>query len=245
MKRPLFMGVAAGALNLGLILVVEGVRDAFHITGWITSASTPLITIGIIAAFARMSWGRSIRWWLWPWEKRRSHLGWKFWFWYESFRIAPRMIIRPDGSQHYGMWAEKFEGLYSPFQGTPWPDEELEANYFDDEDLGARGHAGIHARLLPRNWMHKRHPDRGEAITSAGRPAGNKVKIITGVVERYDRYVLGVRRWRAERVIIRELMCRTEEMAEKLRKKYPLAKVHVVRRRGWHERLFPWLKKTS
>jgi hypothetical protein len=50
---------------------------------------------------------------------------------------------------------------------------------------------------------------------------------VHGIVERFGRYVLGTEGWRAEWVIIRELMAPDTNTALALMQRYPEAKIHV------------------
>jgi hypothetical protein len=81
-------------------------------------------------------------------------------------------------------------------------------------ERGHRGHTGIHARRMPSDW-HRADP----SLTETGNCD------VHGIVERFGRYVLGTEGWRAEWVVIRELMAPDTETALALLRKYP--DVHV------------------
>lgn len=125
-------------------------------------------------------------------------MGWRFWYWNPIERL-----------------------LMSPHTSTLWPDSELRCKAWDEADV-LRGVAGIHARLVPLDW---RHATSSEVLPSNGwqtaGPGSFKVPIITGVVERFDRYVLGVAGWRAECVIIRKLHAPDTQTGLALEAAYP------------------------
>ena len=106
--------------------------------------------------------------------------------------------------------------LVSPVQRTPWYEASLRAGQWSDS-AAVRGVAGIHARRLPIDWRRvdpQRFPEIGYCQ-------------IHGIVERFGRYVLGTEGWRAEWVVIRELMARDTKTALLLMQRYPEVKVHV------------------
>src|ERR1700722_12041652 len=89
-------------------------------------------------------------------------------------------------------WDNKKKCLISPVMNTEWTSPELRVvNWEDTENV--RGVPGIHARRLPKDWT--------KAIWGG---SDAPVSQITGVVERFDRFVLGEIGWRAEWVIIRK-----------------------------------------
>ena len=114
------------------------------------------------------------------------------------------------------IWDEKGECLRSPSQDTPWPSAEHLAHHWDEQEV-IRGAAGIHALPVPRHWkiLHEMH----EAPIGYG---GN----VNGIVERFGRYVMGTEGWRAEQVVIRELMAPSTEIGLKLEQRYPDAIIH-------------------
>jgi len=112
-------------------------------------------------------------------------------------------------------WNAENECLQSPSQGTLWPTERHKADKWNKDDA-VRGVAGIHALLVPRHW--KILGDFG-AYPLYG-------STITGIVERFGKYVLGTEGWRAEQVVIKELLAPTTEIGLKLEQKYPNVIVH-------------------
>ena len=100
-------------------------------------------------------------------------------------------------------------------QRTEWHDTTLRAEEWSDS-AAVRGFAGIHARRLPRDWR-KADP----LLTEIGRCD------VHGIVERFGRFVLGTEGWRAEWVVIRELMAPDTKTALALMRKYPDVRVHT------------------
>lgn len=127
-------------------------------------------------------------------------LGWRAWRW----------------SSHW-----HHDVLVSPHQGTPWfgPDLRVE-EWVEDEAL--RGVAGIHARRMPRDWRRAAWCD---SSMQEGPPATSG--LVTGVVERYGRYVLGRTGWRAEWVVIRALQAPTLAIQDALMRAYPDIPVYL------------------
>jgi hypothetical protein len=113
--------------------------------------------------------------------------------------------------------------LLSPVQGTLWHDATLRAVEWADS-AAVRGVAGIHARRLPIDWL-RADPSR----TEIGRCD------VHGIVERFGRYVLGTEGWRAEWVVIRELMAPDTKTALALMQRYPEVKVHIQEQETIHE----------
>jgi hypothetical protein len=105
--------------------------------------------------------------------------------------------------------------LVSPIQRTPWQEASLHAERWSDS-AAVRGEAGIHARLVPADWT-----GADPSATEIGHCD------VHGIVERFGRYVLGTEGWRAEWVIIRELMAPDTKTALALMQRYPEVKVHV------------------
>jgi hypothetical protein len=120
-------------------------------------------------------------------------------------------------------WHLKDDLLISPVQATPWHEVTLHAEQWS-HSAAVRGVAGIHARRLPRDW---RRADPG--ATEIGRCD------IHGIVERFGRYVLGSEGWRAEWVVIRELLAPNAHTALALMRRYPELKVHVREREASDE----------
>jgi hypothetical protein len=140
-------------------------------------------------------------------------------------RIRERMAPDPDAPDTLGWRGWIWDGsvLISPLQRTAWHDITLQAGHWEESTV-LRGTAGIHARRLPRDW---RRAD--PAVTEIGRCD------IHGIVERFGRYVLGTEGWRAEWVVIRELMAPDTETALALMRKYPDVRVHVMEQEASNE----------
>lgn len=118
-------------------------------------------------------------------------------------------------------WDRKAKCLKSPAQGVLWHGPELIAEDWDQASV-VRGTSGIHACRLPRgDWK------------LADRPRDMPVGLVVGLVERYGRYALGEVGWRAEWVIVRELLAPNEAVANTLRKYYPEVKVHIAHPHHW------------
>lgn len=155
----------------------------------------------------------------------------------QSFRppsqIAPsenaylKRLCRPDPKVPDTMgwrawiWEEDAGLLLSPHHGTPWTSAHLAAeNWPENGDL--RNEAGIHARLVPKHWKIIGWPED----TDSSGLADGAMPVVTGIVERYGRYVLGREGWRAEQAVIRELMAPSTEIGLALEQVYPDAIVH-------------------
>lgn len=115
------------------------------------------------------------------------------------------------------VWDGANKCLRSPSQGTLWPTDRHVADKWSKDDA-VRGVAGIHALLVPRHWKLLTEFDCF--------PLGGGAGVVTGVVERFGKYVLGTEGWRAEEVIIRELLAPTTEIGLALEQKYPDVIVH-------------------
>lgn len=118
------------------------------------------------------------------------------------------------------LWSEAEQRLMSPHQNTPWRADTLIVPEWDEGDA-VRGVSGIHARLVPKNWRIIGWPDGDGSGALAENPM-----LVTGVVERFGRYVLGTLGWRAEHVIIKELMAPSTEIGLAIEKAYPDVVVH-------------------
>lgn len=101
--------------------------------------------------------------------------------------------------------------LRSPQQDTVWHDTELRCDKWCEDDV-VRGVAGIHALLAPEHWQ--------DLVWEYGAAS------VTGLVERFGKFVLGEDGWRAEWVIVREL-CAPPELAAQLALSYPEVKIHI------------------
>ncbi len=134
-----------------------------------------------------------------PDARHPDTLGWRMWVWSESDRC-----------------------LKSPHQDTLWPVAELSAAAWSDDDA-VRGVAGIHARLLPKAWRLIGWPAGDGSSADAKNPL-----IVTGIIERFGRYVLGTTGWRSERVVIRELMAPSTEIGLAMEQVYPDVAVHYA-----------------
>ena len=150
------------------------------------------------------------RLWMTKHEKDNLHLGWRIWF-----------------------WSPYHERLFSPFRGAVWdtPELRVKAPWVDSEAV--RGVAGVHARLLPEGWENKEHPDMKAARMELGEyPRQHRGFIVSGAVERHGRYVLGMNGWRAEWVMIKKLVVRTQAGYEALKAAYPDVEVVLVPKKG-------------
>jgi hypothetical protein len=120
--------------------------------------------------------------------------------------------------------------LMSPIQLTAWPTAQLTAETWTDEG-GVRGTVGIHAHLVPKHW---------KVVSELG---SNDEHRVSGIVERFGRYVLGTEGWRAEQVVIRELMAPSTEIGLKLEQSYPDVIVHYPDQTDEGE--FKWTSEKS
>ena len=109
-------------------------------------------------------------------------------------------------------WDAERQLLRSPDQRTLWHSAELRVERWDEASV-LRGRAGIHARRMPRNWLQAEWGDHDGPVM---RP-----HCLSGVVERFGRYVLGTVGWRAEWVVIRKLRAPTTEIGLALETAYP------------------------
>jgi hypothetical protein len=121
-------------------------------------------------------------------------------------------------------WSEAANCLQSPSQSTAWPEAELVVPHWDEGEV-VRGASGIHAHLVPKHWkiLGCHH---GEYV-----PVGDPMRV-HGIVERFGKYVLGTEGWRAEWVIIKELMAPSTEVGLKIEKAYPDVIVHYPEDEG-------------
>lgn len=142
--------------------------------------------------------------------------------WLLSQRAARRANSAPD-TLGWRAWIWDGRVLRSPHQRTAWETRELRAEAWSDDDA-LRGVQGIHARRMPRDWLRAGWPDAGP---QEGRLDGRASKVVTGIVERYGRYVLGATGWRAELAIIRELCAPDVATMLALIAAYPDVRVHL------------------
>jgi hypothetical protein len=138
-----------------------------------------------------------------------------------AYRATLPSRTMPD-TLGWRVWQWNGRTLVSPHQHTCWDTPELRAEHWSDESA-VRGECGIHARRMPHNWRLAGWPYRGpqEGCVDAG-------VIVTGVVERFGRYVLGAEGWRAEIAIIRELMAPDVPTMLALMRTYPDVKVQLA-----------------
>jgi hypothetical protein len=127
----------------------------------------------------------------------------------------------PDAPDTLGWrgWYWNGSWLISPMQGTEWHVSTLRAEVWAD-NLAVQGVAGIHAMRVPTDWRRAR--SFGDCK-------------VHGIVERFGRFVLGTEGWRAEWVVIRELMAPDTETALALMRKYPDVRVHVKEQEAFNE----------
>lgn len=130
-------------------------------------------------------------------------------------------------------WCQLEKKLYSPIQNILWPQAENHAHKYDTSDM-VRGVAGIHARFVPENWEGLECPDGMDAMISSLPPSylaglygpNWKHRIeITGLVERFGKFVEGTEGWRSEWAIIRKLYAPTNEIGLDLEKAFPEVEV--------------------
>lgn len=140
------------------------------------------------------------------------------------FGRAPLPAADPTAPTTLGwrswVWDEQNRALLSPAQRTLWLDPELRCETWDTS-AAVRGVAGIHAHLVPRNWQSVASEFSGTQWATDPMETGAPAPLVTGVVERFGRYVLGTEGWRAEWVVIRKLRAPTPEIAEALARVYP------------------------
>lgn len=107
--------------------------------------------------------------------------------------------------------------LHSPLRIAAWPDGELRCDDFPESPHGQpESAAGIYALLMPRDW---KRAGTESLPFDANQTAEDS--LVTGVVERFGRYILGAKGWRAEWVVIRELQAQTVETKTLLERQYP------------------------
>lgn len=129
---------------------------------------------------------------------------------------------RPDTLGWRGWdWDGRNYCLKSPSQGTLWPEPEMRVENFETA-AAVRGVTGIHACRLPKGDWRK-----------ANRPDDFLGAQVIGLVERFGKFVLGKEGWRAEWVLIRELLAPDEVVARALRRAYPEIPVSVAHKGHW------------
>lgn len=138
----------------------------------------------------------------------------------------PAQLPAPDRSAPSSLgwrswiWDEHTHALLSPTQKTPWLDPELRCEMWDTSEA-IRGVAGIHAHLVPQDWELVASEYAGARWVTGSVQSAGAAPLVTGVVERFGRYVLGTEGWRAEWVVIRKLRAPTAEIADALARIYP------------------------
>lgn len=139
-----------------------------------------------------------------------------------------RELARPDPDAPTALgwrlwtWDRADELLRSPVQATPWPSAELRVEDWD-ESTALRGVAGIHALRVPIDYRRAGWP------SSCGVSAPHDLRV-TGIVERFGRYVLGTEGWRAEWVFIRKLLAPSTEIGLALERRFPDVEVSYADR---------------
>lgn len=152
----------------------------------------PSLGIGVSPFSMAVGASRHLPRWLKPDPKVPDTFGWRSWVWHTGHEL-----------------------LISPHHMVLWDKPYLGAAYWDDANI-LRGNAGIHARLVPKHWKILGWPD-----DDASSGVDENPNLVTGIVERFGRYVLGTNGWRAEQVIIRELMAPSTEIGLALERVYP------------------------
>jgi hypothetical protein len=145
-------------------------------------------------------------------------------------------VLAPEFGWRYWAWSPSRQILCSPMYRAVWRTGELRAlNWYAREQVSAmRNHAGIHAVLAPVEWWDA---EDSEIIPSGDPVKGYSCSVeegigeradwtsdeisITGLVERFGRYLLGERGWRAEIVFIRELLAPNTEIGLQLEEAFP------------------------
>lgn len=107
--------------------------------------------------------------------------------------------------------------LVSPYRHTIWHTPELRcADYADNDSI--RDVEGIHALLVPHDWINCPPSEHVHQLT-AGKHI--TIPVISGIVERFGKYVLGSKGWRAEWVIVRKLAAPSRATEAILKLAYP------------------------
>jgi len=143
----------------------------------------------------------------------------------EYERVAQPDPRTPD-TLGWRMWHLTDDGeLQSPTMDTVWHEPELRVEKWSDS-TAVRGEAGIHAHLMPSSW-HRAIAIR-RRVNQIDKALGfhEDDPDIWGIVERFGRFVLGTEGWRAEWVVIRELMAPSNEVGLTLERVYPEVRVH-------------------
>lgn len=121
------------------------------------------------------------------------------------------------------VWDMTARELRSPQHCTPWPSPELRCEDWSQDDV-VRGVSGIHAALVPENWIAQTIPEAGgvtEAFLKDFGAGQHACIMLHGIVERFGKFVLGTEGWRAEWVVIRKLQAPTTEIGLALEATFP------------------------
>lgn len=138
-------------------------------------------------------------------------------------------------------WLRHKNRLVSPVIGTFWEDSELIAPNYEGSSYSEFGQGGVHAYIVPENWKNEglREIDWDVAHTLKNKLGYSRRRCwsdspyppsepyiedfipIKGIIERYGKYTLGTRGWRAERAVIRQLLAPNTEIGLALEKQYP------------------------
>lgn len=144
-----------------------------------------------------------------------------------GFHNARPIWMKPDPSVPDTLgwrawrWSEANGCLQSPSQATLWPEAELVVPHWDEGEA-VRGTSGVHALLVPKHWQDLGWPS-GDGGVGTDDPL-----LVTGIVERFGKYVLGTEGWRAEWVVIKELLAPTTAIGLAIEQKYPDVIVHYA-----------------
>jgi hypothetical protein len=139
-----------------------------------------------------------------------STLGWRVWRWNDDY-------------------------LVSPVMETIWREPELRIELAWNDSTAVRDKPGIHALRMPMDWKkgfwHLAIPRKDRYIS----PVDST--LVFGKVERFGRYTLGEKGWRAEHVIIHELQCIGEDRQKEIIKVYPDIPISHISPEEFHKRL--------
>lgn len=169
----------------------------------------------------------------WVATRNRSEVAREIRWHREHLRAQRATEVDPEAPDTLGWrvlhWDAELGKLVSPQMGTVWHTPELRVPRWA-RAAAVRGHAGIHAARMPRDWRRARiaHHDELQDYEAAGRSRGRIT--VTAVVERFGRYVLGTEGWRAEWVIIRKLRAPDSKTGLAIEKAYPDVEVYYEER---------------
>lgn len=119
--------------------------------------------------------------------------------------------------------------LISPYFNTVvWHSETMQAENWGSYDDSRNNSVGIHALLMPINWRQAGYPYFPTAqlklLCNLDQIRGS---VITGIVERFGKFVLGDLGWRSEWVIIKELQTDSPCIADLLQQRFPQVSVFL------------------